>query len=323
MNPKISIIVPVYKVEKYLAKCIDSILAQTFKNFEVILVNDGSPDRCGEICDEYAKKDNRIKVIHKENGGQASARNIGLDIAKGSYIGFLDSDDWIEPTMYEVLYELSINNNSEISIVGTRLISSKKDIQVDDFELVKIFTRERAMKEVLSGKYFNEVVWGKLFKKELFNDLKFKEKIKYEDTDFLYKVIDKANSLSYSSSKLYNYLIREGSTMDLAFKEISIDHIYIYDEMYKFYLDNYPKLKDIVLLRLLDNSLISLNKLILNNVDRKYDYKVFEIRKILNKYTFEILRIKKYNKNIKILLILLKLNINLYIKIIKSRNRCK
>ena len=99
MSPKISIIVPVYKVELYLEKCINSILNQTFKDFELILVDDGSPDRCGEICDEYAKKDNRIVVVHKENGGQASARNVGLDIARGDYIGFVDSDDWIERDM--------------------------------------------------------------------------------------------------------------------------------------------------------------------------------------------------------------------------------
>ena len=96
MNPKISIIVPVYKVEKYLHKCIDSILAQTFKDFELILVDDGSPDNCGKICDEYAKRDNRIVVVHKENGGQASARNRGINIARGDYIGFVDSDDWID-----------------------------------------------------------------------------------------------------------------------------------------------------------------------------------------------------------------------------------
>ena len=119
MSPKISIIVPVYKVEPYIHKCIDSILNQTFKEFELILVDDGSPDNCGNICDEYAKKDNRVRVIHKENGGISSARNIGLDVSNGEYIGFVDSDDYIKLDMYERLYNSCKVNNADISIIGT------------------------------------------------------------------------------------------------------------------------------------------------------------------------------------------------------------
>ena len=108
MNPKISIIVPVYKVEPYIRKCVDSILTQTITDFELILVDDGSPDICGEICDEYAGKDYRIKVIHKENGGLSSARNAGLDICTGDLIGFVDGDDFIDNDMFETLYTLLI-----------------------------------------------------------------------------------------------------------------------------------------------------------------------------------------------------------------------
>lgn len=125
-KPKISIIVPVYKAEPYLKKCIDSILNQTFKDFELILVDDGSPDRCGEICDEYALKDSRIKIIHKENGGQSSARNVGLDIAQGEYIGFVDSDDWIEPDMYKKLFKVLKNDNVDMAICNINSIKDKK-----------------------------------------------------------------------------------------------------------------------------------------------------------------------------------------------------
>lgn len=104
MQPLISVIVPIYKVELYLRKCINSILAQTYQNLEVILVDDGSPDQCGIICDEYAKSDSRVRVIHQENSGVASARNAGLQAAQGDYIGFVDSDDWIAPDMYDCLY---------------------------------------------------------------------------------------------------------------------------------------------------------------------------------------------------------------------------
>ena len=118
MNPKISIIVPIYNVEKYLPKCIDSIINQTLENIEIILVNDGSTDSCAEIIESYANKDNRIKVIHKKNGGQSSARNMGLDIAKGEYIGFVDSDDWLHYDMYENMYKSIKKVNSDLCVCG-------------------------------------------------------------------------------------------------------------------------------------------------------------------------------------------------------------
>ena len=118
--PELSIIVPVYKVEKYLPRCIDSILAQTFGDFELILIDDGSPDGCGRICDEYARKDKRIVVIHQKNMGVSAARNAGLDIARGRYIGFVDSDDWIEPQMYEAMMDAIRENGADMAVCGVR-----------------------------------------------------------------------------------------------------------------------------------------------------------------------------------------------------------
>ncbi len=115
---EISIIVPVYKVEKYLKKCVDSILAQTFSDFELILVDDGSPDNSGRICDDYAKKDARVRVVHKQNGGLSSARNAGIEVAKGKYLGFVDSDDYIAEDMYELLYKAIIKEEADLSICG-------------------------------------------------------------------------------------------------------------------------------------------------------------------------------------------------------------
>lgn len=135
----ISVIVPVYNVEKYLSKCIDSILAQTYKNLEIILVDDGSPDNCPKICDEYAKKDNRIKVIHKENGGLSAARNVALDIAKGEYIGFVDSDDFIAEDMYEVLYNLAEKYNAEISSVSFYKVIENNIITIRDSRKFRSF----------------------------------------------------------------------------------------------------------------------------------------------------------------------------------------
>lgn len=114
--PEVSIIVPVYKVEPYLNKCVDSILAQTFTDFECILVDDGSPDSCGKICDEYVQKDSRVKVIHQENQGLSAARNSGLDMASGAWIVFVDSDDWIEPDAVEVLYRAALQNDADMAV---------------------------------------------------------------------------------------------------------------------------------------------------------------------------------------------------------------
>lgn len=118
-QPKISVIVPVYKVENFLDRCVESIVGQTYENLEIILVDDGSPDNCPSMCDKWAEKDRRIKVIHKENGGVSSARNAALDIVSGDYIGFVDSDDWIDPGMYEFLYENSQKYDADISYCGT------------------------------------------------------------------------------------------------------------------------------------------------------------------------------------------------------------
>ena len=130
-NVKISIIVPVYKVEKYLDKCVNSIVGQTYKNLEIILVDDGSPDNCPAMCDEWAQKDSRIKVIHKKNGGLSSARNAGLDACTGDYIGFVDSDDWIEPDMYEYLLNIGMKNNADVSRCEFVIEAENSDITVD------------------------------------------------------------------------------------------------------------------------------------------------------------------------------------------------
>lgn len=124
--PEISIIVPIYKTEKYLNRCVNSLINQTFKNFELILVDDGSPDACPVLCDKWGKRDTRIKVIHKKNGGLSSARNAGLNIAQGKYIGFVDSDDWIEPDMYELLYNAAEKYQTDYSAVNMLITKKSK-----------------------------------------------------------------------------------------------------------------------------------------------------------------------------------------------------
>ena len=181
MEKLVSIIVPVYNVEKYLSKCIDSILAQTYKNLEIILVDDGSKDNSGTICDEYSKKDKRIKIIHKPNGGISDVRNHGLKIATGDYIGFVDSDDYIAEDMFETLVSLLEKNDADISIVSFYEYYNGKLIGVRENENVEIMNKVEAIKELLIDRKIQSYTWNKLFKKELFDGLQFPVGKNFED----------------------------------------------------------------------------------------------------------------------------------------------
>ena len=216
MNPKISIIVPVYKVEKYLHECINSILEQTFKEFELILIDDGSPDNSGKICDEYAQKDKRIKVIHKKNGGPSSARNMGIKISKGEYIGFVDSDDTIEIDMYEKMYNIGVKRNAEIVVSGyVELNSFTGSIQQALTPLGnKKFIEGNEIKESLESLLSQNKILGyasmcnKLYKRSYIinNNLLINEKIKIaEDFCFNLVAISGATRICAINEPLYKY----------------------------------------------------------------------------------------------------------------------
>ena len=161
----ISIIVPVYNVDKYIERCIQSIINQTYKNLEIILIDDGSTDKSGAICDKYSKIDNRINVIHKKNGGLSEARNVGLDIARGDYIGFVDSDDYIHPQMYELLYKNLIGTSADISII--KHIRKEEELGLGDINSKKVYSNLEAIENILkkdSGIFIASC--NKLYKKE-------------------------------------------------------------------------------------------------------------------------------------------------------------
>lgn len=315
MNPIISIIVPVYKVETYLNKCIDSILNQTFEDFELILVNDGSPDKCGEICEEYAKKDSRIRVFHKENGGQATARNFGIDVARGEYIGFVDSDDYIEPEMYEVLYNMCINDNCDMVNCSSK-IYFKNHIKVNGNGEKVIHSKREAMRVVIEGLLYDECLWSKLVKKSLLKDLRMPIGIIYEDTAFVYKIVDKCERVGYIGLPMYNYIKREDSTMDRAVKDIRMDAILVYKEMYKFVKNKYPDIADIVMLKLSNTCISIMNTIIKQDEFNIYINKYIEVSKVLNKNFYNNMKSKNYHRNEKILLLANKINPMLYKKLI-------
>ncbi len=307
MNPKISIIVPVYKVEKYIHKCIDSILAQTFTDFELILVDDGSPDNCGKICDEYAKQDSRIVVIHKENGGQSTARNAGLDIAKGEYVGFIDSDDWIEPDMYEILYNICTEHNCDVANCSSTIYFKDRTV-VNGGHPLTIHNRQEAMKTMLEGKLYDECLWTKLIKRSLLDDIRIPNGIMYEDTAFTYKFMHRAKRVGCLGVAKYNYIKRDDSTMDRDIKNISIDAPLIYDEMYDFISANYPELKDIVVLKLANSCMSVLNLIIKVDKFKLYKNSYYKVCNILNKHFKNTIGIKEYPNTVKGILVATKVH---------------
>ena len=218
--PKLSIIVPVYKVEQYINKCVESILNQTFQDFELILVDDGSPDKCGKICDEFALKDDRIRVIHKENGGQSSARNRGLDIATGELIGFVDSDDDIEPDMYQQMVSFLDAEKLDIVCCDTYLVRGERKKVRLLYPEDKVFTKNDGVCENLKG-HIDNAVWNKVYKREIFSDLRFTEGIVFEDVRLIYQLFNKASRVGYISRPLYYYYKRKNSTIAQAFNSKS------------------------------------------------------------------------------------------------------
>lgn len=231
---KISVIIPVFRVEKYLTRCINSVVNQTYKNIEIIIVDDGSDDKCPEICDSWAKKDNRIKVIHKKNGGLSSARNAGLSIATGDYISFVDSDDWLELEMYEILYKALIGNQQcEIAECKYRKATDETDF-LDDLEKVhyQILDNNKIMDKFyrVGNNYFNPVVWNKLIKKELLIDFKFANTLN-EDWEATFDWYRKTNNLIFVDKILYNYYFNRTGIVNSKFKKQRLEYLSVWDRL--------------------------------------------------------------------------------------------
>ncbi len=212
--PLISVIVPVYKVEPYLDKCVSSIVNQTYKNLEIILVDDGSPDNCPVMCDAWAEKDNRIRVIHKTNGGLSDARNAGMSAATGELIAFVDSDDWIAPDMYEKLYHRLTEDNSDIAACGVQMVwENGASSRMLTREGSRVLNQEEAMRAIIEESWLKQPVWYKLYKTELVRDILFPKGKYHEDVFWSYQAVGRAKKVSVSDHVGYYYLQRGGSIM--------------------------------------------------------------------------------------------------------------
>lgn len=239
MNELISIIVPVYKVEDYLERCIESVRNQTYTNIEIILVDDGSPDACPQICDRYARQDARIKVIHKENGGLSDARNRGIDAAKGEYIGFVDSDDYIHPEMYMELWQSMKKTGADIAACGVEKVSadSKPDVQQIKNNAVNVYTGRQAVENIFDGTLYLQsvVAWNKLYKKELFENVRYPVGKIHEDEFTTYVLFYKCNKVVYNTGRYYYYYQRTDSIMGGRKTSFSADGLEAYEQMAAFF----------------------------------------------------------------------------------------
>lgn len=255
MSELISIVVPVFNTEKYLEKCLGSICGQTYKNLEIILVDDGSTDKSGAICDEFSMKDNRIIVIHKENKGVSEARNKGLSIARGDFIGFVDSDDWIDCDMYRILHKEIKNNKAEISICGYYEVF---DNELRSFYTDKtiLYNRCKAMEELVNEHSFKDYLCNKLFRRELFDTVEFPIGRTMEDKAIMYKVFDQSKTIVYLNKILYYYRKHPDSITGSIIFTNRYGNYKAESERYIYLSKKYPTLENILFLKLINSSLM-------------------------------------------------------------------
>lgn len=308
MQELISVIVPVYNVEKYLKKCIKSIMSQSYTNLEIILINDGSTDNSGKICDELKEQDKRIKVIHKSNGGLSDARNAGLKIANGKYIGFVDSDDYIAEDMFETLYNINKKYNSDISIVSFYEIYKDKVIGVRDSKKLQELTKIDAMKELLIDTNIQSYAWNKLFRRELFEGLEFPTNKNFEDIATTLLLFEKANKVVLLEKPKYYYVRRDDSIVGVRNYKTYKDYLDVIYDKYKYLDGRYEELDLYNAYNFVINMIWVYTIIVAFDLEEVYDdfknqYDLFE--SLINKYQNRIIdKLDNYNKAVLYMMLL-------------------
>lgn len=290
----ISVIVPVYNVEKYIRECLDSIVNQTYKNLQIILVDDGSTDNSSKICDEFAKKDSRITVVHQENQGAGAAKNTGLELIEGEYFSIIDSDDYIDLSMYEKMVSLMKQYDSDIVQCLFKQVYVNKIIMRQYSTLKKsctVLTRQKYLQHFLSDWKF-AVFWNKLFRSSLLDNIRFPVGRKIDDEFFTYKLVCNAKRIVNTTEPFYFYRMRKSSVMNNNAKNRLIyDRIDCFVERYEYVSSRFPKLRKTYYNKLSDSLLLYKSKLgtdddKLKGLFFKYPYKrPSVITKIFNRFS--------------------------------------
>lgn len=245
----ISIVIPTYNVENYLHRCIDSVLAQSYQDFEVILVDDGSIDSTPEICDYLALKDFRIRVIHKKNGGLSSARNAGIDVAKGDWLMFVDSDDWLHPECITLLLSDALTYDVKMAMAGHKRTSTPADQESDSqADIPDVVDRETAIPRMLRGEWIS--AWAKLYHRSLWENVRFPEGLNNEDYAILIRIFEQCEQVTYRKDVVYYYYIHEGSICRSKMNLHTFDEFQTGQMVWEYCKANYPQWANIALFNL-------------------------------------------------------------------------
>lgn len=292
----ISIIIPVYNVSKYLDKCLQSVVTQTYSNIQIILVNDGSTDNSGEICDKWKKEDNRIEVIHKKNGGLSSARNIGIEKAQGKYLMFVDSDDIVSDNLCELLHNLLLENDADLAICNTYHIFDSDNFMFqrdNKIEMVYCFDKNEAICNLWYQNIFLPSAWGKLYKKELFKQIRFTEGIIFEDIDIMHEIFYLCNKIVYTDVKAYGYVHHENSITTKKYNQKDNVILDICEKIMKFAVNKNTKIQQAAQSYYVTGAL----RVYLNAPDTdEYQEVIYKAKNILNLYGKKVLKDKNIRK---------------------------
>lgn len=314
--PEISIIVPVYKVERYIKKCVDSILNQTFKDFEVILVDDGSPDNSGRMCDQYANEDARVRVIHKKNGGLSDARNAGIDVARGRYLGFVDGDDYIAADMYQILHNAIIQADAQLAICGIYDVYGDEKPKKKDL-FYKELNRDQATKLILEGNIISVHAVNKLYARRIFQTLRYPVGKYHEDSYVILDVLNQCSRIVVDSRQRYYYVHREDSINTETFSEKQFDFIDAWEKNKQKLVNASPALRHAAHQRVCFANFLVLDKLLNGQAETKYPRHLKAIVHYLRSNYFFILRDRIFTGARKVAMTALMLSIKCYATAIK------
>ncbi len=313
--PKISVIIPAYNVEKCIEKCVNSILDQSFSDFEILLVDDGSKDSTPKICDELANKDSRITVIHKENGGLSDARNAGIRKSVGKYLAFIDGDDIVEKEYLQELYRLiKLEDDIWVSIVGGVAFGENSKPKGNKATFSKVTTSEEIVRKICLCDGIDHTAWGKLFLAELWKDFKYPVGKLYEDYLTTYRVLSKADKIAYSDAKMYFYIQHNESIMHMKCSEKTLAVLDVADQETEFMLKTWPNISDEIMNLKVRVYLKNLQQILNSGMDDFPDYQI-RIIKFIKTNSGYLLKSKKIRKAEKVKILSLLISKKLFLKL--------